>query len=150
MAEFEVPDKSGYSKAQMGNADYRRLRRQKENILELESKKGYELRKGIEKLSYQGAADYSMKKAIIYRNNYIREMEKYAGLDNYDKLLDFFKKHQNPLDFYEAVKATEYTVDLTYQSDENYNQVGFNLFLYDLGILTDDFVFDFIGEDEAI
>lgn len=76
-----------------------------------------------------------MKRSITYRENYVREMEKYRDFDNYDKLKAKFDELQNPLDFYEFMSKNELTKDLTYQSDQVFGQMEFNSFLQDLGIL---------------
>ena len=75
-----------------------------------------------------------MKKAIVYRDNYMRELQKYSHLDNYETLMKQLKNISNPIKFYEFMSRNELTVDLTYQSDQFYTQEAFNSFMEELGI----------------
>ena len=79
-----------------------------------------------------------MRKAIIYRENYINEMKKYSHLDNYDLLVKKMNSIKNPIDFYENISDNALLADLTYQSDEYYTQEEFNRFVEDWGIQIDD------------
>ena len=70
-----------------------------------------------------------MKKAIIYRQNYIEEMKKYSHFDGYNDLMKKLEAIKNPIDFFNFVSKNELTQDLTYQSDEYYTQEEFIAFL---------------------
>ena len=135
-APLEEPISSGFSKAQMGSSEYKRLQANIENISKLEELKGYEFQSLKQRLRFIGASDYVYKKAVIYKQNYLEELEKYSSFDNYDLLI---KKINNlsPERFYEVMSATELTKDLTYQSDQMFTQEDFNAFLLDLGIDVD-------------
>lgn len=138
MKELNEPIESGYSRAQMGSNRVNEIEKQIKNLKQIENKKSYEFKKLKSRIKNVGTSDFNMKRSIVYRENYIKEMEKYKDLDNYDKLLKFFDKYKNPLKFYEAVSSNELTKDLTYQSDEYFTQQAFNSFLEDLGIDIED------------
>lgn len=70
-----------------------------------------------------------MKKARIFRENYINEMEKYKGFRNYEVFMKKLKSIQNPIEFYNFVSKNELMQDLTYQSDEFYTEEAFNTFI---------------------
>ena len=71
-----------------------------------------------------------MRKAIVYRDNYIEEMKKYSNFKNYDKLMKKLNSIRNPLKFYDTLSnISEVVADLTYQSDEYYSQMEFNRFV---------------------
>lgn len=118
----------------MGSGRARAIEAQINNLDKLESKKGYEFNMLKNRIKNIGTSDYSMKRAITYRENYIREMEKYSHLDNYELLVEKFKSLSNPEEFYEFVSENELTQDLTYQSDMYFTQQAFNSYLEMLGI----------------
>ena len=138
LTKLEEPMENGYSRVQMGSQQAKQIKRQIENLSELENKKGYEFKRLKERIKNIGTTDYTMRKAIIYRENYLKEMEKYSHFENYDKLMLRMKAITNPIKFFEFVSVNEITQDLTYQSDEYFTQQAFNSFLQDLGIEIDE------------
>lgn len=98
----------------------------------MKQKSGFDFRSLKRRIQNIGTSDYSMRRAITYRENYIKDMEKYSHFDNYDKLVALFNKYKNPVSFYELLSKNEMTVDLTYQSEQYYSQQAFNSFLEDL------------------
>ena len=144
------PMESGFSRAQMGSSRVREIEAQLRNLKQIETKTGYEFRALKRRIQRVGTSDYSMRKAITYQENYIKEMEKYSHFDNYDLLMAKLKSFKNPISFYEFVSKTELTADLTYQSDEYYTQEYFNRFIEDLGIeIENDSVSAFSAELEG-
>lgn len=144
------PMESGFSRAQMGSTRVREIEAQLRNLKQIETKSGYEFQRLRSRIARSGVSDYTMKKAITYQENYIKEMEKYSHFDNYDKLMAKLKSFKNPISFYEFVSKTELTADLTYQSDEYYTQEYFNRFIEDLGIeIENDSVSAFSAELEG-
>ena len=136
--ELNKPLESGFSRVQMGSERAREIESQLKNLKQIENKKGYEFKRLKERIQNKGTSDYIMKKAIVYRENYVKEMEKYSHLDNYEKLVEKFESLKNPVKFYEYMSQNELTQDLTYQSDEYFTQQAFNSFLQDLGIEIDE------------
>lgn len=113
----------------MGTQKVRALQSQIKNLKKIETQKGYEFNVLRRRLKKMGASDYEMKKAIIYRENYLKEMEKYSHFDNYDELMKKLKSIENPINFFKFVSQNELTQDLTYQSDQYYSQQEFNRFV---------------------
>lgn len=128
------PMESGYSRVQMGSMRANQIQAQIRRLNKLENLKGSEFKNLKKSIKLQGTSDFSMKRAITYRDNYIREMKKYSGFDNYDKFMEKLNSIKNPVDFYDFVSKNEITKDLTYQSDQYYAEQEFNLFIEDLGI----------------
>lgn len=128
------PLSDGFSRVQMGSQRVREIEAQLKNLRQIENKKGYEFQRLKDKISRLGTSDYSMRKAIIYQQNYMRELEKYSHLDNYDLLMKQLKNISNPIKFYEFMSRNDLTEDLTYQSDQFYTQEAFNSFVEELGI----------------
>lgn len=113
---------------------------QLKNLKSIEKKKGVELSRLKQRIKTVGTSDYVMRKSIIFQENYLREMEKYSGFANYDKLMEILKAIRNPISFFEFVSQNEITGDLTYQSDQTYSQKEFNKFVERFGINTDDVI----------
>lgn len=132
------PTENGFSRVQMGSIRAREIEAQIKNLKNIESAVGYEFNRLRERLSRMGTSDYTMKKAIVFRENYLKEMEKYSHFDNYEKLMKKLRSFTNPISFFNFVSQNELTGDLTYQSDETYTQEAFNSFVQDFGIEIDE------------
>lgn len=132
------PLESGFSRAQMGSVRVREIEAKIRNLKDIENKKGYELMTLKKRIRLEGASDYSMKRAIVFRENYLNEMKKYSHFDNYKKLISKLESFTNPISFFNFVSQNELTGDLTYQSDEMYSQEAFNSFVQDFGIDIDE------------
>lgn len=132
------PLESGFSRAQMGSVRVREIEAKIRNLKDIENKKGYELMTLKKRIRLEGVSDYSMKRAIVFRENYLNEMKKYSHFDNYEKLISKLESFTNPISFFNFVSQNELTGDLTYQSDEMYSQEAFNSFVQDFGIDIDE------------
>ena len=128
---------SGYSRAQMGSQRAKEIKANINRLKSIEKRAGKEFERLKKSIQKYGGIDYSLRQATTYRENYVREMEKYSHLDNYDKLVALFNKLKNPKKFYEFMSKNEIAVDLTYQSDQYYTQQAFNSYLQELGIETE-------------
>ena len=134
LKNLEKPLESGFSRVQMGSIRAREIEAQIKNLKQIETKRGYEFNALKRRIMSQGASDYTMKKAIVFRENYINEMKKYSHFDNYEKLMKKLNSFSNPVSFFNFVSQNELAGDLTYQSDEVYTQEAFNRFVQDFGI----------------
>lgn len=132
LSELGEPSIDGFSRLQMGSVRAREINAQIKSFEKLESKKGFEFERLKKSIRFQGSSDYTMKKSIVYRENYINEMKKYSNFENYDKLMDKLQSISNPISFYNFVSKNELTKDLTYNSDMFYSQAEFNRFVEDL------------------
>ena len=124
------------------------IKAQIKNLQKLETLGKGELKRLKNRIKNIGSSDYEMRKAIIFRENYLNEMKKYENFDNYDKLMEKLHSIKNPLAFFDYVSQNEITQDLTYQSDQYYTQREFDKFIEDFGIdLNGD---EFFGEIEEL
>lgn len=148
LKELNKPNEQGFTRVQMGSEREKEIKRQLQNLKSIETKKGYEFKRLKERIQTAGTSDYIMKKSIIYQENYLKEMEKYSHLDNYDKLMLRLKAIKNPINFYKYVSKNELTGDLTYQSDQYFSQQEFNRFVEEFGVDIDneEIISDVIGE----
>ena len=137
LKKLNVPQENGFSRVQMGSIRAREIEAQIKNLKQIETKAGYEFNMLKRRIASQGASDYTMKKAIVFRENYLNEMKKYSHFDNYDKLMNKLQSLTNPISFFNFVSQNELAGDITYQSDETYTQEAFNSFVQDFGIEID-------------
>jgi len=126
------PSIGGFSRVQMGSIEARTIEGRIKSLNKLEKKRGFEFNQLKKSIKFQGASDYEMKKAIVFRENYLEEMKKYSNFTNYEKLEKFLNSINNPIRFFEVVSKNELSGDLTYQSDQYFSQVEFNTFVSEL------------------
>lgn len=118
----------------MGSERATEIQRQIKRLQDIEGRSGESLSLLKKSIRFQGASDYAMKKASIFRENYITEMQKYKGFKNYDKFMNKLESITNPIEFFDFVSKNELTQDLTYQSFEYYGEENFNKFISQFGI----------------
>ncbi len=129
----------GYSRAQMGSLEPEAIRHRKKSLGKIETLRGKEFQRLKSRLLYMGKADYELKKASVWKDNYINEFKKYSHLDNYNILEKKFNTLSNPVSFFEFFSQDELAGDLTYNSDTTYSQQAFNSYLERLGLLDNDY-----------
>lgn len=135
LSELNEKTETGFSFTEMGSSKVRELKAQLKNLEKFESVKGREFTRLIERLQNVGRDDYTIRKAQIYMDNYLKEMEKYKNFEGYEELMKKLTSFRNPIKFYNFMKnKNELVTDLTYQSDQYYSQEEFNMFLLDLEI----------------
>lgn len=109
LKNLEKPLESGYSRVQMGSIRAREIEAQIRNLKQIETKKGYEFNNLRQRIMSMGRSDYVMKKATIFRENYLKEMQKYSHFDNYEKLMNKLQSIKNPVAFFDFVSQNELT-----------------------------------------
>lgn len=109
LKSLNEPLESGFSRAQMGSMRVREINAEIKNLKNIESAVGYEFNRLRDRLSRKGISDYRMKKAIVYRKNYLNEMKKYSHFDNYEKLMKKLRSFTNPISFFNFVSQNELT-----------------------------------------
>jgi len=135
-------DSSGYSRAQMGSNEAKELMRTLESFKKIESTSKEDLINIKNRLKIFGASDYDMKKATIYKENYMTMLEKtYKNFENYDKLVEKLNSYENPIAFWNFIKEYELLKDIEYMYEFNQHgirgvstQTRFNRMLEELGI----------------
>jgi hypothetical protein len=135
--EFNESQDEGSLK-QMGSDKAKTAQRnlEKDYVEELlEKKYPYEFKENFQRLLSKTDEDYRMLQTIRYKEHYLDMIEqRYSTFDNYELFLDKVKK-MSPEEFYKFMDKDELTVDLTYQSDQHYQQQEFDAFLRRLDIL---------------
>lgn len=134
LTTLNEPDASGFSRIQMGSIRAREIEAQLNNLRTFENKTGYEFNRLRRRIMNVGTSDYEMRKAIVFRENYMQVMERYSNYDNFNLLMKKLNSIHNPVSFFEFVSQNEISGDLIYQSDQHYSQAQFNRFIENFGI----------------
>ena len=141
---FETPNNQGITRVQMGSTKYYKILNDIERFKNYETNKGYDFKQLRYVMQKIGTEDYSMRKAITFRKNYMNVMEKYQDFDNYETLKKKMEAIKNPIDFFKyfGKDDTSSDFDLTYQSEQFFAQQEFNRWLERLGIdINEDTIF---------
>lgn len=109
LATLSEPTEAGFSRAEMGNSRVREIQAQLKNLHNIEKAKGYDFNLLRLRAKRYGATDYEWKMSKIYRENYLKEMEKYRNFEGYDKLINTLYQITNPIEFYRFVSRNELT-----------------------------------------
>lgn len=104
--------KSGYSKAQMGSLEYRKIIAQIRNLQQLDKKKGKEFIKLKDRIKELGSLNYEMVQATIYRENFMKAIEYSKNLEGYDLLMKKLRRIQNPINFFNFIQKSDSFSDI--------------------------------------
>ena len=100
------------------------------------------LQESIARIENWGSADFEMRRAIIYQQNYFQMLEAtYSGLENYDLVLEKLKSISNPLDFYNKlskIESGEKLKDISFMYTNQPFQANLNRLAIELGIEIED------------
>lgn len=105
----------------MGTPEYQYYKKALQSVKDFEKLTGKKLQEAIKRIESYGSLDFDMRKATIYRKNYMTMLRKdYQNYDNYLKLVRRLNKIQNPIDFYNFIKNSTYggkVEDILYMYD---------------------------------
>lgn len=119
------------------------------SLNKLESKKGYDLKMLMKRINKLGSSDTQIKKAITYKDNYMKVLNNMENYENYDLLKEKLDSIKDSKEFYEFIKQSSVLSDLfkfadsenksdpmaqTYGGFAN-NQEAFNTGLKQVGLL---------------
>ncbi len=138
---YKQKDSSGYSKVQMGNTEARAIQfniDRLKNLFNTKNQNG-KLDRLKTYVRTTGTLDYTLKKARIYKENYLGVLKRnYSGFDGYKEMMLVLEK-LSPEDFFERMKNADdiNIIDLQYQSDKVMSQQGFYNFINKVGVTLD-------------
>lgn len=91
------------------------------NLKTWQNKKGFEFNKMKSRLQNIGTLDYEIKKASIYKENYMNSMrEAFSNFENFEVLENKLKTIKNPKSFFKYIQQSDYLSDLfLYYDDES-------------------------------
>lgn len=115
------------------------------NIKSFETLRDFEYKDTKERVLKLGSKDYDLRKAMIYRENYMNSLQEMSTYDHYDLLISKLDKITNPIKFYEFIQQSDTLQDLfLYYTDKataqtyggfTSNQEAFDYALEELGIM---------------
>lgn len=111
---LEQPFSSGYSKAQMGSVEYRKILANLRSLQTLEKKSGRDFILMKERIKKFGSYDYTMIKATIYMKNFMKALKE-SGAENFEKYQILEKKLnriKNPINFFNLIQKSNVFSDL--------------------------------------
>ena len=124
LQQLNEPSYSGkFSRVQMGSEEARKIEATLESIKKLESKKGYDYERLKNRIKYLGTSDYTLKKAYIYRENFMNELEDLKeNIPEFQKVYDYFKNINNPITFFNTTQKSQALQDffVWYKNPETY------------------------------
>lgn len=91
------------------------------NLKSWQNKKGFEFNKMKSRLQNIGTLDYEIKKASVYKENYMNSMrEAFSNFENFEVLENKLKTIKNPKSFFKYIQQSDYLSDLfLYYDDES-------------------------------
>lgn len=91
------------------------------NLKTWQNKKGFEFNKMKSRLQNIGTLDYEIKKASVYKENYMNSMrEAFSNFENFEVLENKLKTIKNPKSFFKYIQQSDYLSDLfLYYDDES-------------------------------
>lgn len=87
----------------MGSERIGEIKKEIEDIKNLETKKGYDLKKLMGSIQKKGTSDYEFKMNVIFKNNYLAALKDFENQPYYDELIKTIKS-LNPNEFYQLMK----------------------------------------------
>lgn len=123
LEKYKQPNEQGFTKAQMGNAKYRDLLDDIKKYKNYEQNKGYDFKKIRNNMNIVGDNDYLYKKALIYKENMLEELEKLSkNSKTFKQVYNYFKKIENPIKFFNTTRKSEALIDFFewYENPELY------------------------------
>ena len=131
----------------MGNEEFRSLEATLNAIKNFETRKKPETSKKRRKELFEeakarienwGSADFEMRRAILYRDNYLTMLQKeYSEMEGYEEVVKYLKSIMNPIDVYKKLKSLESgekLKDITFMYSTSQAQSIFNKLIEELGI----------------
>lgn len=123
LRKLNQPKYEGFSRAQMGSMEARNIESQLKNLEKLEKTVGYEFKRLKERIHNIGSNDYIMRKSIVYRENFLRELRNLkTSYSEFDKIYDKLNSIKNPITFFETTQKSTALQDFFewYITPENY------------------------------
>lgn len=121
LEELNIPEFNGFSRAQMGSEEARKIESTLKNINQLEEATGDKAKRIRRRIKELGTLDYEMYQSIIYKDNYMKGLEDYSSnYESYYLLKNKLNSIKNPINFFNYVKRSTVMTDFFtwYNGDE--------------------------------
>lgn len=128
--ELNIPQYDGFSRAQMGSEELRKLQSTLKNINELNTSTGDKTKRIRRRIKELGTLDYKMYKAIIYRDNYMKALQEYSSnFESYSLLIEKLESIKNPVNFFNYIQKSNALTDFFTWYNDNEGSLIYGGFL---------------------
>ena len=124
-----------------GNEEYRRLEAELKRIKNVFKTSGKKFQATVKAIENLGSSDYEIRRALIYRENYLKMFKQFQNSPYYEEILKKLKAIQNPVSFYKKIKSLtfgEYLADIKFMYDSSQGELALNQMARELGIEAED------------
>lgn len=105
--KLKEPKYNGFSRLQMGSFEGNLIEKKLKNLNELDKKVGFEFKRLKERIHTLGREDYTMRKSIVYRENFLRELENIKrNYPEFEEIYNKLKSINNPISFFETTQKS--------------------------------------------
>lgn len=126
-----------------GNEEYRKLEVELKSIQNVFNKRGVQFEKTVKAIENLGSADYETRKALLYKENYLKMLEQFKNSPYYEEILEKLNSFSNPVTFYNKIRNStygEYLADIKYMYDSGQAELLLKQMAEELGIEVEEFV----------
>lgn len=129
-----------------GNEEYRDLEIQLKSIQNVFNKRGKRFGRTVKTIENLGSADFEIRQALIYKENYLTMFEeKFQNSPYYEAIVKKLLSYENPLTFRNKILTSceygEQLADIDYMYDSVKAELMLKAFAEGLGINTEDIEF---------
>ena len=139
MAEIQKP----YFR--MGNEEYRKLEAELNSIQNVFRQRGKKFERTLKAIENLGSSDYEVRKALQYKENYLKMFAQFKNSPYYDEILKKLNSFENPITFFKKIQSLsygEYVADIKFMYDSKQAELILEQVASELGIETEDSEFE--------
>lgn len=124
-----------------GNEEYRKLQVELKSIQNVFNKRGVQFEKTVKAIENLGSADYETRRALLYKENYLKMFEQFKNSPYYEAIVKKIKSYGNPVTFYNKIRNLtygEYLADIKYMYDSAQAELILKQMAEELGVEVED------------
>lgn len=95
----------------MGNKEIQALKGTLNSLKNIENKKGSEYKRALQTLKNNARSDRELRKAEIWKNNFLNNLDMLSSYENFDLLKNAIDKIKNPIKLYEFLSKSDILSD---------------------------------------
>lgn len=123
LQQLNIKGDTGFSRAEMGSEEKRRLESTLKSLEKLETTTGYEFERISQRIRKLGTTDYTLRKAYVFRENFMEELEKLKNNSpEFQEVFEHFNSIKDPITFFNETQKSNALQDffVWYKTPENY------------------------------
>ena len=91
----------------MGNKEIQELKGTLNSLKNIENKKGSEYKRALQTLKNNARSDRKLRKAEIWRNNFLNNLDMLSTYDNFELFKNAIDKIKNPIELYDFITQSD-------------------------------------------